>query len=88
MHLEQIIIKPDQNKLIIQYSDDLKRPSNLMVDTQGNATVAALVADARGRIPKPENHPDKPQIEKQIVQLENRLKQLKQSIGQAAAPVG
>ena len=82
MQLDQLIIKPAQNQLGIQYSDDLKRPGNLVVDTKNNATVAALVAEATQRLPTPQNRPDKPLIEKEIANLEARVLKLRKSIGQ------
>lgn len=82
MQIDQIVIKPAQNKYIVQYSDEAKRLTNLMVDSTNNAKVAALVADAQQRLPTPENRPDKPQIEKEIAGLEARLVNLRKSIGQ------
>jgi hypothetical protein len=81
MQLDRIVINPAQNKLVIQYLDDNKRPLNLTLDTTGNSTVTALVADAQQRMPKPQDRPDKLQIQKQISQLEGRIRILKESIG-------
>lgn len=82
MQLDQIIIRPTRNELLLQYSDEFKRPINVTLDATGNAAVAAIVADARQRTPLPQDRPDKAQIQKQIVQLEGRVRTLKQSIGE------
>ena len=84
MQLEQIVIKPSQNKWFVHYSDEAsKRLGTVALDATGNATLAAIIADARQRIPVEQDRPDKPQIEKEITALQDRLTKLKQSIGQA-----
>jgi hypothetical protein len=82
MQLDQIIIRPAQKRLVIQYSDDLKQPINVSSDSTGDANVAALVQYAEQHMPTAATRPDKPQIEIQIADLQKRIDRLKKSIGQ------
>jgi phosphoribosylformylglycinamidine (FGAM) synthase-like amidotransferase family enzyme len=73
-----------ENQWIVQYSDNAGRTNNFTVSSAGNASIAAIVADARGRLPAEADHPDKSEVEQEIEELEYRLRMLKQSIGQPA----
>ena len=81
MQIDQILVRPSQKVVIIQYSDNAGRRGNVDYDSTGNATVDSLVSDAQQRVPAERDRPDKAVIELEISELENRLKQLKQSIG-------
>jgi hypothetical protein len=81
MQVDQILIRPTENQWVVQYSDSAGRTNNFTVSSAGNANIAAIVADARGRLPPEANHPDKSEIEQEIEELEYRLQMLKQSIG-------
>ena len=83
MQIERIIIRPSQNKLTIQYSDEANRMANVVVDTTNDAKVAAVISQAQQKIPAPQDRPDKAQIEKEITALEARLQGLKESIDAA-----
>jgi hypothetical protein len=67
---------------VVQYSDNAGRTNNFTVSSAGNPNVAAIVTDARSRLPTEANHPEKSEIEQEIEALEYRLQMLKQSIGQ------
>jgi hypothetical protein len=81
MQVDQILIRPADNEWIVQYSDSAGRTNNFTVSSAGNASIAAIVADAQGRLPAEANHPDKSEVEQEIEELEYRLTMLKQSIG-------
>lgn len=81
MQVDQILIRPVDNEFIVQYSDNAGRTNNFTVSSSGNANVAAIIADARSRLPVEADHPDKSEIEQEIGELEYRLQMLKQSIG-------
>jgi hypothetical protein len=81
MQLDQIIIKPGTNKMILQYSDEASRGNSLVVDVAGNNSVAAVVTEAQQRLPTPQNRPDREQIQKEIQILEARVEAMKESIG-------
>ena len=83
MQLDQILIRPASNQMIIQFSDGAGRADNLTIGTENNSNVAAIVADARNRLPAEADNPAKEEIEQEIAELEYRLRLLKQSIGQA-----
>ena len=83
MQIDQILVRPKDHSLIIQYSDNVGRSNNIVSDSTGNAHVAALMTEAQSKLPAEADRPDKTEIEQEIEELEYRLKQLKQSIGQA-----
>jgi hypothetical protein len=83
MQIEQIIIRPAREQLIVQYSDRAGRTSNLTVSTANNASVAAVLADAANRLPTDAENPAKAEIQQEIGNLEDRIRLLKQSIGAA-----
>lgn len=83
MQLDQILIRPASNQLIIQFSDSAGRADNLTIGIENNSNVAAIVADARNRLPAEADNPAKEEIEQEIAELEYRLRMLKQSIGEA-----
>lgn len=81
MQVDQILIRPADNEWIVQYSDNAGRTNNFTVSSVGNASIAAIVADASNRLPTEADHPDKTEVEQEIEELEYRLQMLKQSIG-------
>ena len=83
MQIDQIIIRPAQELLIVQYSDATGRSNNFTLNTANDANVAAIVSDAQGRLPSDSANPAKPEIQKEIADLENRIQVLKQAIGVA-----
>jgi len=81
MEIRQIVVRPNQDKYILQYADNVGRTGSIVLEASSNTAAAALIADAEGRLPTEEDHPDKSEIEQEIEELEYRLAQLKQSIG-------
>lgn len=82
MEIHQILVRPDQKRVTVVYVDAAGRRNTLAFDSTGNAAVQTLVADCQSRLPDDTEHPDKPQIEKEIQDLETRITQLRESIGQ------
>ncbi len=83
MRIDQLLIRPNDNVLIIQYSDSAGRQNNIVVESTGNSNIAALLADAQQRLPLEKDNPVKSEVEQEIAELEYRLTQLKKSIGAA-----
>lgn len=81
MQIDQILIRPADKELIVQYSDNTGRANNFTITTEGNSSVAAVIADAKSRLPAETDRPDKSEVEQEIGELEYRLKMLRQSIG-------
>ena len=52
------------------------------MEAAANTQAAALIANAKVRLPTEQNCPDKGEIEQEISELEYRVRQLKLSIGQ------
>ena len=82
MQLKQIIVRPSESEVIVQYTDNLGRIGSVSYGSANHATVTAFVNDAMTRLPTEQNRPDRSDIEQEIDELEYRLQQLKQSIGQ------
>lgn len=83
MQIHQILVRPRDNTVIILTEDTLGNRSSIVVDSTGNATVAALVADCQQRLPPDVENPAKAEIQREITNLEGRLGQLKAAIGMA-----
>jgi hypothetical protein len=81
MQIDQILVRPQQDKVIIQFSDVAGRTTSKSKPYTGHATAQQLVAESQREVPPEEEHPAKGEIEQEIAALEYRLAQLKQSIG-------
>jgi hypothetical protein len=81
MKLDQIIVRPEEETVLIQYSDDLGRSGRIVAEVGAIPSAAALVAAAQARVPLEADRPDRPEIEKEIDQLEAQLELLRKSIG-------
>ena len=82
MQLKQIVVRPSEHKVIVQYTDNAGRLGNVVYDSTNESTVNTLITQAQARVPTEQNRPDRAEIEQEIEQLEDRLEQLRQSIGQ------
>ena len=82
MQVHQIVIRPTENMVFVLYEDIVGRKETLSFESAGNSHVAALVAECQAKLPPDNQHPAKSEIEQEIDELEYRLSQLKQSIGQ------
>ncbi len=81
MQIDQIIVRPSEKSVILQYSDSAGRRNNVVFESTGNASVSGLVSDCEARLPSEAGRADKGEIQQEIEELEYRLKMLKQSIG-------
>ncbi|HTD87788.1 MAG TPA: hypothetical protein VK850_14525 [Candidatus Binatia bacterium] len=82
MQLKQIIVRPSDNEVIVQFTDNVGRVGSLSYDPTNDATATAFIDQAKTRLPTEQNRPDRTDIEQEIEELEYRLAQLKESIGQ------
>ncbi len=81
MQIHQILVRPDDQKMIILYLDLVGRRNSIVVDTVNNSVVQQLVTECLTKIPADADNPAKPQIQQEIAELESRVAKLKQSIG-------
>ena len=81
MQIHQILVRPQDNTVVILYEDAVGNRSSIVVDSTGNTTVSALVADCQQRLPSDVNNPLKTEIQREITALEGRITQLKSAIG-------
>ena len=82
MQLKQIIVRPSDREVIVQYTDNVGRVGSLSYDSTNQATVNTLISEATTRLPTEQNRPDRSDIEQEIEELEYRLDQSRESIGQ------
>lgn len=83
MELHQIVIRPQASSVIILFEDAAGNKSSIVYNSAGNATVDALLAECRRRLPAESENPAKAEIQREIASLEGRLGQLKAAIGAA-----
>ena len=81
MQLDQIVIRPEKGRLIIQYSNNTGRRNSIAVNNAEITSAAALIAECQQRMPQELDEEAKSEVEQEIDELEYRLKQLEQSIG-------
>lgn len=81
MHIHQILIRPETNTSIILYMDLTGRRDSIVVDHSGDTKVQQLIQAYTAKLPSDADNPAKPQIQKEIAELESRVAKLKQSIG-------
>ena len=83
MQLDQILIRPGDAVVIIQYTDSAGRAGSKTFDLTSNTNAVKLVGDCKALMP-PEtaDRPDAAEIQQEIGQLEERLVKLRNSIGQ------
>ena len=81
MQIHQILIRPETNTTIVLYVDLVGRRDSIVLDTTNDAVVQQLIQSCQAKLPTDANNPAKPQIQKEILELESRVAKLKQSIG-------
>jgi len=81
MQIDQILIRPGNQSVIVRVTDAVGRRDNLVFDGASNSDVQAVISTYQQQLPSEEEHPAKSEIEQEIAELEYRLTQLKQSIG-------
>ena len=83
MQIHQILVRPDDKKMIILYMDLVGRRNSIVSDTTNNAVVQQLITQCKAQLPADANNPAKNEIQQEISELEYRLGKLKESIGEA-----
>ena len=91
MQIDQIILRPAANLIVLQHIDAAARTGAVLIDVgsldaQQSAAFAALVDLCQKRLPPEPDKPPLSEVEQEIVELEYRLQQLRASIGVTAAP--
>ncbi len=85
MQLDQIILRPSANLVILQHSDSAGRTGSVLIDPasldpQQAASLAALVDLCQKRLPPEPDKPPPSEVEQEISDLEYRLEQLRKLI--------
>ena len=83
MQIHQILVRPDDKKMIILYMDLVGRRNSIVSDTTNNAVVQQLITQCKAQLPSDAQNPAKDEIQQEISELEFRLGKLKESIGAA-----
>ena len=93
MQLDQIILRPSADVILIQHSDSAGRsgvtplaPASL--DPKQTDALATFLAVCRDRLPPEPDKPPRTEIEQEIAELEYRLEHLRKSLDPAAVRAG
>ena len=81
MDIHQILIRPQQNTVVILYIDGVGNRDSVVLDADTIAGVTDLVAACRAKLPSDQQNPFKQKIEKEIASLEQRLVELRRAVG-------
>jgi hypothetical protein len=81
MQIHQVVIRPENQTVIVLYLDSVGRRFTKTFEGGQIPAVGQLLAECQSRLPPDSEHPAKAQIEQEISELEYRLDQLRQSIG-------
>ena len=81
MQIHQIVIRPQENTVILLYIDQLERRYSTILDAASFHSAAAMVTECQGRLPSDADHPATGESQKEIADLEARVAQLKEAIG-------
>jgi len=89
MKLEQIILRPSADVILVQHTDSAGRSGVTAVppvsmDVPQLAALATLLALFRARLPLEPDKPPRGEVEQEIEELEYRLEHLRKSIGEDA----
>src|SRR5438309_1788283 len=85
MQLDQIILRPSANLILLQHSDSAGRTGAVLIDPASldepqSASLAALVDLCQKRLPPEPDKPPPSEVEQEIADLEYRLEQLRKSL--------
>ena len=91
MQIEQIIVRPSEDLVLVQHRDNAGRAGTVAVavgklDEKPAEGLKALLADCEGRLPAEPETPPQTEVEQEIAELEYRLEHLRKSLG-AATPI-
>ena len=87
MQLDQIILRPSADVILIQHSDSGGRSGvtplpSASLDAKQAEALSTFLAVCRDRLPPEPDKPPRTEIEQEIAELEYRLEHLRKSIGQ------
>lgn len=85
MKMDQIIIRPEAGRVLVQHTDNAGRSGTTLVECRelNSAETAALEAClgfCNARLPKEPENPVPGEVEQEIAELEYRLGQLKEKL--------
>jgi hypothetical protein len=85
MQLDQIILRPAADLILLQHSDSAGRSGTTVIspaslDAKQSEALATFLAVSRDRLPPEPENPVRGQIEQEIAELEYRLEQLRKSL--------
>ncbi len=88
MQIEQIILRPSEDVILVQHRDCAGRAGTVVVKTAAldekvAAGLAVFLGDCQSRLPAEPEKPPQAEVEQEIAELEYRLEHLRKSIGQA-----
>lgn len=93
MQLDQIILRPKADLILLQHTDNAGRTGvtplgAAALDEKQSAALAVLLACCRDRLPPEPDKPPTTEVEQEIAELEYRLGQLRKALGAEAEPAG
>src|SRR5437763_15012295 len=85
MQIDQIILRPSANLIVLQHSDSASRAGAVLIDPASldaaqAAALAALVDFCQKRLPREPDKPPPSEVEQEIADLEYRLEQLRKLV--------
>ena len=85
MQLDQIILRPSADVILVQHTDSVGRSGVLNIapaslDAKQTDALATFLAACRERLPPEPDKPPRGEIEQEIAELEYRLEHLRKSI--------
>ena len=85
MQIEQIILRPSANLIVLQHTDRAGRTGAVLIDPSSldapqTVAFAALVDLCQKRLPPEPDKPPPSKVEQEIADLEYRLEQLRKSM--------
>lgn len=87
MQLDQIILRPSADAILLQHTDSAGRSgvtplASASFDAKQAEALATFLALCRDRVPAEPDKPPRTEIEQEIAELEYRLEHLRKSTGQ------
>src|SRR2546426_5525969 len=93
MQIDQIILRPSANLIVLQHTDSAGRTGAVLIDPISldelqTAALTALIDLCQKRLPPEPDKPPLTEVQQEIVELEYRLEQLRKLLpSQAVQPV-
>ena len=89
MQLDQIILRPLADVILVQHSDSAGRSGSTVIasvslDAKQTEALATFLAVCRDRLPPEPDKPPRTEIEQEIAELEYRLQHLRESLRQGS----